>query len=422
MQEFQTEKDRLLDLWDFNWGVMDVLMGGKSSIDLKELRFRDQEETTSFLKYYGYDLQYMRDQRKVHAVIVESWNFIQKYLMPIEWSRGKLPPDDLLYADDARILLSCASDLSEENSLRQVWACAVLRVMHTIAHIDGVYSFTDFDHARTQIMDRFHSFMFRDKDTKLFVGTHDINVPIERVEWKEKKSRDSIILKLLHKKANVADTIYDLLGVRIITEHLGDVMVVVKFLRDYHMVTFPNCNPSRARNTLIDVEGFKNNVEMLRNMLESDRLSPEEFSLLVSKIAQPARSTAGKTTNPHTARAYRSIQLTCRQMIRFQNPSFTWRRRLEELKGRLNPDSEASILLEEIIHLSRNGGGQKETANWISGFFPFEVQVMDKETAKDNSRGEASHDRYKKSQIKAARRRVLAGVLTHKSYRKKSVG
>jgi hypothetical protein len=37
---------------------------------------------------------------------------------------------------------------------------------------------------------------------------------------------------------------------------------------------------------------------------------------------------------------------------------------------------------------------------------------MDESSAAQNSIGEASHDRYKQSQVKAARRRVLSRVLS----------
>ena len=44
-------------------------------------------------------------------------------------------------------------------------------------------------------------------------------------------------------------------------------------------------------------------------------------------------------------------------------------------------------------------------------FFPFEVQVMDLKAWETNSTGKASHGKYKKSQVRAARRRVLNEIL-----------
>ncbi len=396
--------ENLANLWSFNWGAMDVLIGGKSSIDLVELEIRDHTDATEFLRYYGYDPDHPADAQKIHSVICEAWNFIEKYLMPAEWKAGRRPPDDLLMADDARVMLIAAGDRRPEAAQRQAWACAALRVMHTLAHIEGVAKFADVEAARTQIMNRFLKYIFRNGEGQLCFGSRDLYVQLDRIEWKLRKSRESILLKLLHKKANVAETIYDLLGMRIITKNLSDVMVVVKFLREFHMVSFPNCNPSRARNSLIDIEGFKHNVDMLREMLEEGRIGPEEFTNILQGLTKPI--SLGHHSNPHTAKDYRAVQLTCRQLIRYPNPSLQWQEKME----RFVSESQGSPLMREVCQDILLMASSKEKS--IDGFFPFELQVMDEESAAQNAIGEASHDRYKQSQVKAARRRVLYRVLT----------
>ncbi len=400
----ETLAHNLSHLWSFNWGAMEVLIGGKSSIDLGELEVRDMTDATEFLRYYGYDPENPIDAKKIHSVIAESWNFIEKYLIPSEWIAGKRPPDDLLMASDARVILLAASDRRRESALRQAWACAVLRVMHTLAHIDGVAKFADVEAARTQIMNRFLKYIFRSSDGQLCFGSRENCVYLERIDWKLRKSRESILLKLLHKKANVAETIYDLLGMRIITKNLSDVMVVVKFLREFHMVSFPNCNPSRARNSLIDVEGFKHNVDMLREMLEEGRIQPHEFTNILSGLTKPI--SLGNLSNPHSGKDYRSVQLTCRQLIRYPNPSLQWQEKMQRFIDDAQGNEDTRELCREILAMSHSD------EKVIEGFFPFELQVLDDESAQSNSIGDASHDRYKQSQVKAARRRVLHRVLT----------
>lgn len=396
--------ENLAHLWSFNWGALEVLIGGKSSIDLTELEVRDMSDATEFMRYYGYDPENPVDAKKIHAVICESWNFIERYLMPAEWSAGRRPPDDLLMADDVRVILLAASDRSSDAVLRQAWACAVLRVMHTLAHLDGVAKFADVEAARTQIMNRFLKYIFRNADAQLCFGTRETSVQIDRIEWKLRKSRESILLKLLHKKANVAETIYDLLGIRIITRNLSDVMVVVKFMSEFHMVSFPNCNPSRARNSLIDIEGFKHNVDMLREMLEEGRIQPHEFTNILMGLTKPI--SLGNHVNPHSAKDYRAVQLTCRQLIRYPNPMLQWQEKMSRFveQGRGN-----ELMRETCKDILLMSNSDEKT---IEGFFPFELQVMDQESAASNAVGDASHDRYKQSQVKAARRRVLHRVLT----------
>ncbi len=400
----ETSAENLSHLWSFNWGAMEVLIGGKSSIDLTELEVRDMTDATEFLRYYGYDPENPIDAKKIHSVIAESWNFIEKYLMPSEWIGGKRPPDDLLMACDARVILLAASDRRRENAQRQSWACAVLRVMHTLAHIDGVAKFADVEAARTQIMNRFLKYIFRSAEGQLCFGSRENSVQLERIEWKLRKSRESILLKLLHKKANVAETIYDLLGMRIITKNLSDVMVVVKFLREFHMVSFPNCNPSRARNSLIDIEGFKHNVDMLREMLEEGRIQPHEFTNILMGLTKPI--SLGNLSNPHSAKDYRAVQLTCRQLIRYPNPTLQWQEKMNRFIEDNRGSEDTRELCREILAMSYSD------EKMIEGFFPFELQVLDQESAQSNAVGDASHDRYKQSQVKAARRRVLHRVLT----------
>jgi uncharacterized protein (TIGR04562 family) len=53
---------------------------------------------------------------------------------------------------------------------------------------------------------------------------------------------------------------------------------------------------------------------------------------------------------------------------------------------------------------------QKSTPIEEEAFFPFEIQIFDETSFKDTQKGQSSHERYKESQIKAARRRVLAPV------------
>jgi uncharacterized protein (TIGR04562 family) len=399
--------DDLLKVWSFNWGIMDVLIGGKSSIDLQELKVRSWQDATEFLRYYGYDPDVPADAQKIHMVICEAWNFIEQYLMPFEWSRGKQPPSHLLYTHDARDIILAASDLRPDVATTQAWACAVLRVMHTIAHIDGVTKYADIEAARTQVMNRFLKFVFRDQDGKLRFGDRHTSVVLDRIEWKLRKSRESIILKLLHKKANVAETIYDLLGIRIITKKLADVMVVVKFLRDFHIVTFPNCNPSRARNSLIDVESFKHNVDMLREMLEDGRIKPQEFTNILQGLTKPL-AVVNSAANPHTAKGYRAVQLTCRQLIRYPNPALRWQEKLRRYLDEKSISEQTHQICTEILQLAATEPQDEQ----LEGFFPFELQVMDEASAAQNAMGEASHDLYKQSQVKAARRRVLNRVLS----------
>ncbi|NRA63816.1 MAG: TIGR04552 family protein [Pseudobacteriovorax sp.] len=410
MEELADEVSRIKKLWDFNWGAMDVLIGGKSSIDLEKLQFKNWQDASVFIKYYGYDPDDEEDAQRIHCVIIEAWNFIERYLIPQEWNRGQRPPDDLLQYSDVRDIILAASDMRPDREIKQAWACSLLRVMHTIAHIEGVQRHADFRVARDQIMARFQEFIFRNSDGELRFGDKNQSIAVQDIEWKYDKPRESVILKLLHKKANVTETIYDFIGMRIIPKRLCDVLVVVKFLRDHHMVTFANCNPSRARNTLLDVESFRHNVESLKVMLENKKLSLEEFWNLLQRITRPLERATSRS-NPHSGSTYRSIQLTCRQLIRMPSQAKRSEERLLNFMENSNIEGGGAKLLKQLAQLFRED--QKESRE-VLGFFPFEIQIVDGDTYEKNKAGDANHSFYKQSQIKSARRRVLGKVIANK--------
>ena len=51
----------------------------------------------------------------------------------------------------------------------------------------------------------------------------------------------------------------------------------------------------------------------------------------------------------------------------------------------------------------------------IHFFFPYEVQILDLEGHEINTKGEASHQEYKKSQIKTAMVRVFKSLIEYKN-------
>ena len=142
-------KDFLKKKWSFRWGLMDVLIGGKSPIDLKKLGLTDRVKAKKFVESYGFYCDKDGDLRFIHKTIVEALSFIERDLMPREWNNGIKPPDEVLMCNDILQILTWASagEKDGHEGLYAVWACAILRVVHTIAHIHGVQRHADVDEA-----------------------------------------------------------------------------------------------------------------------------------------------------------------------------------------------------------------------------------------------------------------------------------
>src|SRR5262249_26687304 len=142
----------------------------------------------------------------------------------------------------------------------------------------------------------------------------------------------------------------------IVTTRLCDVMVAVKYLRQFNIVSFPNCYPSRSRNTLIDTKRFRMQVETLRDMLTAGSISPQEFETMVARLtATPATEgpDAVLSSNPHSASSYHAIQLTGRQLIETRNEQFTWLDKLDRelAAGTLTLPPHTSKTLKELRDL-----------------------------------------------------------------------
>jgi uncharacterized protein (TIGR04562 family) len=398
---------KILEEWSFSWPVMNVLIGGRSSIDLPEIQITDMDEATAFVKSYGYDPDKVHDARLMHATICESLGFIERWLMPKEWKAGVQPPQEVLTCSDPRHLLLWACDRTPAQNQRRIWSCAILRVMHTIAHIEGAFRYSDIDVARDEIESRFHSITAYDERGDTWLQTGDQRIKLHTMDWKHRKSRESVLLKLLHKRANVAETIYDMIGLRIVTENQSDVLRVIKLLYKSHIISFPNAIPSRSRNTIIDPDKFRVELDQLRGELMTGKISEQDFLAAIEsiKIDPPEDS----RENQHSGAEYHAIQLTCRQLIRTPRPLTILRKGLQDEIEQIAEKGGQAPHVAELVAVLRNIA--RLSGDDEFSFFPFEVQVMDSKSWEINTTGKASHSKYKKSQLKAARRRVLNEIL-----------
>lgn len=398
-------------MWGFDWSLIDVLVGGKSSLDLPELKLRSESEIDNFLRNYGFDPDRKEDQRRIHAMIVEALSFLEKFLLVEEWAEGLKPPPEVIMCDDARQLLAWCMSSAHADIDRRLWSCAVLRIMHIIAYISETQKPYHVKMASKQICERFNARIYTAADGTKWIGEGGDRIQLERVEWKYTKSRESLILKLLQKPANMTENIYDMVGIRLVTKRLCDVMLVVKYLHEFNLVTYVNSNPARAQNTLIDVEYFKSQIETLRDMLIAGNIPPDRFEAMVTKMTCPSvRNPKSTKENPHSSITYRSVQLTCRQLIRYRNPVFTWHEKLFDMahSRALNAREKETVrAFRGVLDRWASLDDQPE----VAVFFPYEIQVMDIATYIHNQFGGAAHDRYKRAQIRTIRKRILTDIL-----------
>jgi len=404
------DRPAYLDHYVFDWELFDVIIGGKSALDAHSYLgpLSSIDEVHDFLLSYGFDQSDPISQAEIFGIFQEAVQFIRRYFLKDGNSDGldlEIPVSFNKISNVTDLFIVATGNAPDKSIEECIWAGIILKVMHTILHADKDLRNHYFSIIQQQIFDRFYKFINREND-QLYLGKpgDPMGVKLLDFETKSKKSRDSVIIKLLHKRENVAEELFDRIGVRFVTEGRLDCLRVIKFLHLNNVIIAHNVKPSRSQNTLIDFSKFKTTYKNLIKMSIKNGLAEDRFVQAVERELADLLPPLHKddNTNLHTSENYRSLQFTCRQMIRYQNPfvkEFTQVRQFA--KERKDDELAKKILSLDISKLNRE----------VRFFYPFEIQIADEQTHKINTEGEASHQDYKRSQLKSATKRLFGNLL-----------
>ena len=395
--------------YGFNWETFDVVCSGKSSLDstnyLTELY--DKNQVTNFLSGYGFDITDPVEAAELFGIFQEALQFVKRYFL-IEGNPEGLDlrvPNYLYTITNISDLFLAATGHSNQKISKEdaLWAGVVLKVMHTLLHTDKDLRYRYFSTIQQQIFDRFYKFIHRDENNKLFLRNDSgTSIPLVDFQTKAKKTRDSIVIKLLHKQENVAEELFDRIGVRIITYTKLDALKVIRFLHRNNILMINNIKPSRSQNTLVDLKTLRKKVYTLYKEAMRTNMEEPEFAKKFNELVEACPSSKAGHANKHSSEEYKAIHFTGRQLIKYKNPfmlSFNEVRK-EAIKDKQNPMAQA-ILNLDTSPISRD----------VRFFYPFEVQLTDQESHTKNTQGEASHEEYKKAQLKSAMKRIFRPIL-----------
>lgn len=404
------EHPEYLKQYNFNWHSLDILAAGASSIDVKQYLklIKTKEEAESFLLAYGYDLSDPVQAAEIFGNYQEALQFIKKYFLKEGNQEDGLDltvPMIFYTITDVRDLFLIATRSSKEYSeVDAVWAGIVLKVMNTILHLDKDLRHQYFKTIQTQIFDRFYKYIYREDEALFLVDEQSkVKIPLCEFETKSKKARESIIIKLLHKRENVAEELFDRIGVRFITKSRFDCIRVLHFLHQNDIVMVNNIKPSRTQNTMVNLEKLQVEYKQLIKDSIANKLSEDAFldkanALMLSCYDQPSDN-----RNKHTSKDYKAIHFTARQLIKYKNPFYqSFKNLREEIKDLDCPEE----IRQKIMDVDT-----RSVASELKFFYPFEVQITDEESHQKNTEGEASHQEYKRSQVQSALTRLFKPLL-----------
>lgn len=407
------ERPAYLSKYLLDWELLDVIVGGRSALDSKFFvgPMVNQEQVNKFLSGYGLEPEDPIIRAELFGNFQEALQFIKRYFLK-EGNPDGLDlkiPNSIYMVTDIADLFVMATGGSDKPHEERLWAEIVLKVMHTILHTDKDLRSSYFSTIQQQIFDRFYKLIWRDDNDNLYLGEKgsDNVVPLLDFVTKSKKSRESVIIKLLHKAENVAEELFDRVGVRIVTKDRVDTLRAIRILIENNVVIPHNIKPSRSINTMIDIDKFKDIHQSLVKMALRNNLDEEGFRTAINKeIMDCVKYDDESERNKHSLSKYQAIQFTCRQLIKYKNPFLREFKGVRKMAAEIGEEDALAkkILNMDISLISRD----------VRFFYPFEVQIMDEEAHRVNTEGEASHAEYKKSQVRSAMKRVFWALLKNK--------
>jgi uncharacterized protein (TIGR04562 family) len=193
-------------------------------------------------------------------------------------------------------------------------------------------------------------------------------VALKRFDTKPFKTSNSSVTKLLAKPEEVAFGILDKMGVRFVTRSMFDVFGVMRYLTRKNIISFPHIIPDQSNNNLYPVNLL---FEVMESITKDMDLTEKDLDALMLKKLEESKDRAQfrRKMNYFSSTEYRFVKFITRKLINVDWP-----------------------------------GENRKSFNF---FYPYEIQIVDYETYLKNLTGPASHDEYKKRQVRKARVRIF---------------
>lgn len=360
----------------FDANMLESLVGGKSILELEALKIQNLEQAYNFLRAYGFDVTKAADEKQLWVYLRRAVTYIQTELLVAGEAVPEILSDPNKLQNIANILIYASVRDDKDNSLQR-WACAVLKVMHVLVHLDNDLFTQHSIKIQEQVLETVRHHIYKDPISGIYLG-HSSNpdrIALQKFVVKSFKSSTSSVTKLLAKPEAVAFTLLDKIGIRFVTKHLFDTFRVMRFLIQNNLISFPHNIPDQSINTLYPINLF---LEVMERYTSNEILTIEEVDLALEEKMNAARERAEYKDkfNQFSSKDYRFMKFITRKLIKIDLPTETPNKSKE-----------------------------------LNFFYPFEVQIIDYQTYLKNISGDASHEKYKERQKEKARMRVLGKTI-----------
>lgn len=326
--------------------AMRLLLSGGSVIDWHKAAFTTREAIDRHLRLHRIDPDDPVDQRRLRYVFSEAVSYVETYL------HLRIPPE-LREVVDVRDVFLWASD-ARGFRRRQVLCCTILKLMHVMQHLEAADLRLRASISEARLLDLAHAHVAQAADAMRRDG-----VPLSAF-YGSKKTRMSVVSKLLSKREDVAARIFDKLRYRVVVPTREDLPRVLTWMVR-HLFPFNQVVPGQSHNNLVDPEAL------------AVLLAPDAVDALQA-IPDGARRAP---LNLYSGATFRMI----------------------------NTVVDLPVVLPED---ARPPGREHERGRVV--YVAIEFQIVDAETARNNERGDNAHDRYKQRQHEVVQRRLTRGA------------
>jgi uncharacterized protein (TIGR04552 family) len=305
-----------------------LLVRGDSVVDWHRLALRSEQDVRRLLRVNGIDLDQPADRDRLEQLRQQAHDYATATL--------GLRVDPVVASEVPAAALPL---LASRSGRHQRGACLLLKVMHIIYHLDA-------RELRTvlSIPDNLLYAMVEQSVVEVFDELGRAGVPVAEFSW-SRKTRPSLITKLLVKRETSAAQVFDRLRFRLVVERASDLLPTLNVML-HRLIPFNYVLPQQTVNTLVDTAPLERRIAKSRDL----------------HVAEPALP---EGRNEFSGRGYQILNFVADLPVRVDK------------------------LLEGTPYEAMPG-------NLV--FVLAEFQIVDRQRADLNETGDSSHDAYKKRQ------------------------
>lgn len=330
--------------------AMRLILRGHSIVDWHRLNLNSLEDVERFLRVNCFDPADGKDVDRLRHLLDGAVQYLERtfnYHFPAELTNPPSITEPFL----------TASSQSEFQNL----ACIILKVMHILNHIEAREL-----RYRLPVSEDFLYRRAEDSVNRAVAELIAAGAPITSYK-SSRKSRHSLITKLLAKNSSQASQVFDRLRFRIVTRTAMDIIPVLSHIKD-HLLPYNYVVPGESRNEILDFQDILEAIPHLR---------------------------------PHAHQLQYDFQLEeaadDEAWNRFSDADFRMINFVVDMPFRVD------ALVKEA-----NDPGLESLGRMV--FVMVEFQIFDEKTDRNNQMGDASHDKYKERQRWEVIRRLVYGV------------